>query len=183
MANTIFYGKVTHEAGTASTDGVIKSQFDTGITDAKARANHTGTQLAATISDFSTAVDARISNVVAGAPTALDTLNELAAALGNDANFSATLTTNLGVINGRLTALEGASPGSTYKANIGDATATSFTVTHSLATLDIHTEVVLISTGQSVYPVITRTSTNAILVDFGATVPGTNAYRVLIRTV
>jgi hypothetical protein len=183
MANHIFYGKITHEAGTASTDGVVKSQLDTGVADAKARANHTGTQTSSTISDFSTAVDARISNVIAGAPTALDTLNELAAALGNDPNFAATTATALGDLDTRIDALEGASPGSTFKANIGDNTASTFTVTHSLATLDIHTEVVLISSGQTVHPVITRTSTNAISVDFGTTVPGTNAYRVLIRTV
>ena len=41
-------------------------------------------------------VDSKISNLVASAPTALDTLNELATALGNDANFSTTITTALG---------------------------------------------------------------------------------------
>lgn len=37
-----------------------------------------------------------ISALTSGAPTALDTLDELAAALGDDANFSATITTALG---------------------------------------------------------------------------------------
>jgi len=41
-------------------------------------------------------VQDQISNLVAGAPTALNTLNELAAALGNDANYAATITTALG---------------------------------------------------------------------------------------
>jgi hypothetical protein len=36
-----------------------------------------------------------LANLVATAPAALDTLNELAAALGNDANFAATMTTAL----------------------------------------------------------------------------------------
>ena len=40
-------------------------------------------------------VDARVQLVVDTAPAALDTLNELAAALGNDANFSATIATSL----------------------------------------------------------------------------------------
>ncbi|MBS0370764.1 MAG: phage tail protein [Proteobacteria bacterium] len=40
-------------------------------------------------------VRAAISALVASSPAALDTLNELAAALGNDANFSATMTTAL----------------------------------------------------------------------------------------
>jgi hypothetical protein len=41
------------------------------------------------------AVTAAVSNVVAGAPAALDTLDELAAAFGDDANFAATVTTAL----------------------------------------------------------------------------------------
>jgi hypothetical protein len=41
-------------------------------------------------------VDTSISNLVASAPSTLDTLNELAAALGNDASFSTTITTSIG---------------------------------------------------------------------------------------
>jgi hypothetical protein len=41
-------------------------------------------------------VDTEISDLIDGSPTALDTLNELAAALGDDANFSTTITTALG---------------------------------------------------------------------------------------
>ena len=40
-----------------------------------------------------------IANLVNSAPVTLDTLNELAAALGNDANFSTTIATSLGVTN------------------------------------------------------------------------------------
>ena len=40
-------------------------------------------------------VDTSVSNVIAAAPAALDTLNELAAALGDDANFSTTMTNSL----------------------------------------------------------------------------------------
>lgn len=45
--------------------------------------------------DLTAAVDAAVSGLVAGAPGALDTLNELAAALGDDANFAATVSTAL----------------------------------------------------------------------------------------
>lgn len=41
-------------------------------------------------------VNTAISAVTNGAPAALDTLNELAASLGNDASFAATVTTGLG---------------------------------------------------------------------------------------
>ncbi len=40
-------------------------------------------------------VDARVQIIVDAAPAALDTLNELAAALGDDANFAATVNTAL----------------------------------------------------------------------------------------
>jgi hypothetical protein len=46
----------------------------------------------ATPADISTA----IANLVASAPSTLDTLNELAAALGNDPNFATTITTLIG---------------------------------------------------------------------------------------
>jgi hypothetical protein len=40
-------------------------------------------------------ISAAVSALVGSAPTALDTLNELAAALGDDANFASTVTTAL----------------------------------------------------------------------------------------
>lgn len=43
-----------------------------------------------------TYVNTAISNLVASAPSTLDTLNELATALGNDPNFATTITTALG---------------------------------------------------------------------------------------
>lgn len=45
--------------------------------------------------DYFTTIDNAILDIVAGAPAALDTLNELAAALGDDANFATTVTNSL----------------------------------------------------------------------------------------
>ena len=68
------------------------------------RANHTGTQPISTVSGLQAALDSKatpadvtaaVSGLVNSAPAAMDTLNELAAALGNDANFAATVTTAL----------------------------------------------------------------------------------------
>jgi hypothetical protein len=49
------------------------------------------------LSDYATEtyVDTAVSNLVASAPAALDTLNELAAALGDDANFATTVTNSI----------------------------------------------------------------------------------------
>ena len=115
------------------------------VSDPYARANHTGTQLAATVSDFDTQVrtsrldqmaaptasvalnnqkitglgtptanttdaattayvDTSISNLIAGAPSTLDTLNEIAAALADTANFSDTVVLKSGsTMTGALT--------------------------------------------------------------------------------
>jgi len=48
-------------------------------------------------SKTSAEIDAAVASLVDGAPALLDTLNELAAALGDDANFASTVTTALGL--------------------------------------------------------------------------------------
>lgn len=58
-----------------------------------AAAVHTHT--AAQITDLIATVDARVQLIVDAAPSALDTLNELAAALNDDPNFASTMTTAL----------------------------------------------------------------------------------------
>jgi hypothetical protein len=123
-------------------DGTITAAKLTA--DPFARANHTGTQLAATVSDFDTQVrtsrldqmaaptgsvsvnsqkitnlatptanadastklyvDTSISNLIAGAPSTLDTLDEIAAALADTANFSDTVVLKSGsTMTGALT--------------------------------------------------------------------------------
>jgi hypothetical protein len=123
-------------------DGTITAAKLTA--DPFARANHTGTQLAATVSDFDTQVrtsrldqmaaptgslsvnsqkitslatptldtdastklyvDTSISNLIAGAPSTLNTLDEIAAALADTANFSDTVVLKSGsTMTGALT--------------------------------------------------------------------------------
>lgn len=57
----------------------------------------TNTTQAASTAFAKSLVDLAIANLVASSPATLDTLNELAAALGNDANFAATITAQLGL--------------------------------------------------------------------------------------
>lgn len=134
-----------------------------------ARANHTGTQPASTISDFNASVDARIANVTAGAPAALDTLNELAAALGNDPNFATTITN---LINARA---------KTYSQDVGDGSTTAIVVTHNLNTRDV--QVNLRMTGAPYTEVMVEneaTTVNTVTLRFG-TAPTTGQYRVTIQ--
>lgn len=134
-----------------------------------ARANHTGTQAAATISDLTAAVDARIDLRVAGAPAAMDTLDELAAALGDDPNFAATITA---LINARA---------KTYSQDVGDNVATVIVVTHNLNTRDV--QVSLRATGAPYNEAVVEneaTTLNTVTLRFG-TAPTNAQYRVTIQ--
>jgi hypothetical protein len=77
-----------------------------------------------------TYVSTAISNLIDAAPTSLNTLNELAAALGDDANYASTITTTLG------TKAPLASPTFTGNVTIGEAITktTSTAITSSSAT-------------------------------------------------
>lgn len=135
----------------------------------KSRANHTGTQAAATISDFNTAVDARIAVLTTGAPAAMDTLDELAQALGDDPNFATTMTN---LINARA---------KTYSQDVGDNSATVIVVTHNLNTRDI--QVAVRMTGSPYTEVMVEneaTTVNTATLRFG-TAPTTAQYRVTIQ--
>ena len=95
----------TNNSGTIVELGINPSSVTTGAITASSgtvSGNWTvsGTLTVATPSNDTDAaskayVDTAVSNVVDSAPGALDTLNELAAALGDDANFSTTITNSL----------------------------------------------------------------------------------------
>jgi len=95
----------TNNSGTIVELGVNPSSVTTGAITASSGTvsgnwSVSGTLTVATPSNDTDAaskayVDTAVSNVVDSAPGALDTLNELAAALGDDANFSTTITNSL----------------------------------------------------------------------------------------
>lgn len=124
---------------------------------------------------------------------------------GSDINATTTIktTSTTNTINNLLTALntyigevkttaDGASTdigtvrtslsGDHYATDIGNGNSTSITVTHNLGTKDIIVELYEKSTGQTVYTDVTRTTTNAIRLDF-ATAPSSNQFRVLIKKI
>jgi hypothetical protein len=78
-------------ATASSTYAPLASPALTGVPTAPTATAGTNTTQVATTAFVKTAVD----NVIAAAPGALDTLDELAAALGDDANFATTVTNNL----------------------------------------------------------------------------------------
>lgn len=80
------------QATASSTYAPLASPALTGTPTAPTATAGTSSTQIATTAYVSTA----ISNLVNGAGAALDTLQELAAALGNDASFSTTITTSIG---------------------------------------------------------------------------------------
>ena len=142
----IAYSKLALTGGIVNTDIANGAAISLGklASDPLARANHTGTQAASTISDFDTQVrtsrldqmaaptsavsansqkitslatptadadastkayvDTSINNLIDGAPSTLNTLNEIAAALADTANFSDTVVLKSGsTMTGALT--------------------------------------------------------------------------------
>lgn len=81
----------------ASADYLTKADASsTYLTQSSASSTYLTQASAASSYATTSYVDSAISGLVNGAGAALDTLQELAAALGNDANFSTTITTSLG---------------------------------------------------------------------------------------
>ncbi len=74
---------------------------------------------AANLYALKTYVDAAIATLVASSPAALDTLNELAAALGNDAAFATTTATNIGLKLAKASNLSDLTNIVTARANLG----------------------------------------------------------------
>ena len=81
--------------GGTSGDYYTKSEIDTKL---NSKANKTTTLSGYGITDAytKTQVDKKVSDLVNSAPETLDTLNELASALGNDSNFATTIATQMG---------------------------------------------------------------------------------------
>mgnify|MGYP003683458595 CR=1 FL=1 len=69
-----------------------------------------------------------------------------------------------------------------FKASIGDGSSTSIAVTHSLGTTDVIVQLFDVSSGDTVYADVVRTSTSVVTVDFGAA-PATNDVRILIQAI
>ena len=112
--------------------------------------------------------DTAILNLISSAPGALDTLNELAAALGDDPNFATTVTNNLAAKTDK------------YTTTVGDGASTSYVITHNLNSRDI---VIMLRESASPYAqVITdveMTTVNTITLKF-AVAPTAAQYTITV---
>jgi hypothetical protein len=66
-----------------------------------------------------------------------------------------------------------------FAVNIGDGSATSYTVTHNLGSLDVQVAIFQNSNGEEVITDVTHATTNTLTIVF-ATAPASNAYRVVV---
>lgn len=110
-------------------------------------------------------VAAAVAALIDSAPGTLDTLNELAAALGDDPNFATTIANSL------------AQKTSKYAANVGGST--SIAVTHNLGTRDVVVSVHDISTNAEVECDVVKTSTSVVTLGF-AVAPAAASLRVTV---
>ncbi|MDV7992064.1 hypothetical protein [Rhodococcus sp. IEGM 1374] len=170
-------------------------------------------------------VDSSVSALVDAAPGTLDTLNELAAALGDDPNFATTITTTIGtklakdqnlsdVANAATafgnikqsattsatgvvelaTAAEAETRSDTTRATtpaslanftvkkpftVGDGTSTTITLTHSLGTLDVITQVRQASDNAVVECDIINATINTVTLGFNSA-PAANAIKAVV---
>lgn len=66
-----------------------------------------------------------------------------------------------------------------FAATIGNGVATIYAISHNLNSTDVEVEIVEVSSGETVYADVVRTSVNIVTVSF-ATAPTSNQYRVII---
>ena len=116
----------------AANYALLASPAFTGTPTAPTATAGTNTTQIATTAFVKGEVDSAVSGIINSAPAALDTLNELAAALGNDPNFATTIATQMG---GKVSAdsanyIKSASvSGHTLTLTKGDDTTVTFTDT------------------------------------------------------
>lgn len=118
-----------------------------------------------------TYTDGKITDLVNGAPAVLDTLNELAVALGNDENFSTTITTLIGTKASIAT-------GSVTGAGTSTANGYEYTVTHSLGKANV---LVQVYDGNDVVEVFVRKiDNNSLKIITGAALGSTSLSVVVV---
>jgi hypothetical protein len=133
--------------GVDPTDAATKGQVDTASTNDRSRANHTGTQLASTISDFNAAVRLNRLDQLA-APTADVSANSHKLTNVTDPTSAQDAATKAYVD----ATIGAASAGLVFKGSVRAATATNVSVTSAPATVDGITPTtgdVFLLTGQS----------------------------------
>lgn len=183
-----------------------ESYADQAEIDAKA---YTDTRETAITTAYQSYTDTAINNLVDGAPGLLNTLNEIAAAINDDANYFTTITNSINTKQDALTAGNGIEidgsenitvklgTGLTfdgsgnivadsgygvrkYATSIGDATATSFQIDHVFGTKDVTVQVFQNAADYGQVEIdVEHTHIDYVTVKF-ASAPSLNEFRVVV---
>ena len=103
----------------AASNTALKSYVDTDFSNTY----NMGVAIASSNTAMKSYVDAEVAGVVNSAPSTLDTLNELAAALGDDPDFATTTATNIGTKLAKSSNLSDLTNAATARTNLGLGTA------------------------------------------------------------
>lgn len=190
------YGRVTtYSSGTAYTDANARGAISagTGITYSSETGIVSVDSTIATKTYADTAASTAVANIIDAAPATLDTLNELAAALGDDPNFSTTVTNSIASkvatvsgTAGRITSSGGTNP----SIDLASGIVTPGSYTYASITVDTYGRVTAIGSGTG--PVtqvsggagitVTGTTTPTVALTNGVATAGTYTGRVTIDT-
>ena len=169
-------GRITSAASTAIAFPVTSVAGKTGavtlaVADVTGAASTTyvDTNAATTLASAKTYTDTSVANLVASSPAALDTLNELSAALGNDANFATTISNSIGTKAASaitISAGTGLTGGGNLTANRTLALATSGVTagTYNSVTVDTYGRV---TSGSAAVAATTLTTSSVVIDGFG----------------
>lgn len=158
---------------TSDANKPVSTAQATADTAAKARINHTGTQAAATISDFTAAVVAHSLSALAVPAVDVAMNNKKLTGLANSVNPQDAAT------KADLTASAGSGL-KKFAVDIGNGAATSITVTHNLNTLDVTHEMWENTGGAVVMGANPAHATTNTMTFVFAIAPALNALRVVV---
>jgi hypothetical protein len=134
--------KANGAVATAAADATTKANAARAAAEATA-ASALSSAISTEVSNRNTAISTAVDSLVDGAPALLNTLNELAAAINDDANYTTTITTALGtkansadVTSAISTAASNAASDATTKANAAQAAAIAAAATDATTKAD-----------------------------------------------
>ena len=167
----------TNAATTAKTQAIAAAELDAASKAATAKSEavteaalDAQTKADTALQSAKTYADTKITDLVNGAPQALNTLNELATALGSDANFSATIATSIGLKTSKFAATITGTPTPVS----GDY---EYLVNHNLVKADIVFQAFL--GNDSVYVFVRKVDDNSLKIITGAAL-GSTEIRIVI---